>query len=114
MTRVAIIGNAGGGKSVLARFIAGTLDLPLHVIDDLQWGPGWQPAPLSRVSREHDKWIGTGRWVIDGWGTFPMLRERFEASDTIVFIDLPLWLHLWWAAKRHVKALIGVRQGWPP
>ena len=42
MTRVAIIGNAGGGKSLLARYLGETLRLPVHTIDDVQWDPGWK------------------------------------------------------------------------
>lgn len=114
MTRVAIIGNAGGGKSVLARYVAKTLDLPLHSIDDVQWRAGWSPAPQADIARAHRQWLRDGRWVIDGWGARALLEERFRAADTIVFVDLPLWLHYWWATKRHIKAMAGIRKGWPP
>ena len=114
MTRVAIIGNAGGGKSVLARFISERLDLPLHVIDDMQWQPGWRPAPQNAIARQHAQWVASPRWVIDGWGPMHLIRQRFAAADTIVFVDLPLWRHYWWAMKRHCKAVVGLRAGWPP
>ena len=114
MTRVAIIGNAGGGKSVLARYVSKTLGLPLHVVDDGQWQPGWNPAPQSEVARVHRDWLRDERWVIDGWGSLPLLEQRFRAADTIVFVDLPLWLHYWWATKRHIKLIAGLREGWPP
>jgi ABC-type protease/lipase transport system fused ATPase/permease subunit len=37
MKRVAVFGNAGGGKSTLARQLAAITGLPLHVIDQLQF-----------------------------------------------------------------------------
>ena len=114
MTRVAIIGNAGGGKSVLARYVSNTLGLPLHVIDDVQWRPGWSPAPQSDIARAHRAWLRDERWVIDGWGSLALIEDRLRAADTIVFVDLPLWVHYWSVTKRHVKALIGIREGWPP
>jgi len=40
MTRIAIIGNAGGGKSTISRKLRDSLRLPLHPIDQLQWRPG--------------------------------------------------------------------------
>jgi MoxR-like ATPase len=36
MRRVAIIGNAGGGKSTLARTLGAALALPFHEVDLLQ------------------------------------------------------------------------------
>ena len=40
MKRVAIFGNAGGGKSTLARGLAAITGLPLHMVDLLEFRPG--------------------------------------------------------------------------
>ncbi len=40
MTRVAIIGNAGGGKSTMARKLAAARGLPYFAVDKFQWRPG--------------------------------------------------------------------------
>ena len=45
MERIAVIGNAGGGKSTLARALATRRGLPYVEIDALLWRDGWQPAP---------------------------------------------------------------------
>ena len=40
MKRVAVFGNAGGGKSTLAKRLSEMTKLPLHPIDLIQYRPG--------------------------------------------------------------------------
>jgi adenylate kinase family enzyme len=68
MTRVAVIGNAGGGKSTLCRKLSQALDLELFPIDRIQWKPGWIPTPYKEIKHHHDKILSHDRWIIDGWG----------------------------------------------
>jgi hypothetical protein len=114
MRRVAIIGNAGGGKSILARHLGDTLGLPVHVVDDAQWRPGWVPAPPGDVAAAHARWLAAPSWVIDGWGAWPLIEQRFAAADTIVVVDFELAVHYWWALKRQAAATLGLRRDWPP
>ncbi len=114
MTRIAIIGNAGGGKSTLARKLRDVLGLPLHPIDQLQWRPGWQPVPKDEFSRTHRELLAEPRWIIDGWGDFDAIEERFRQSDTIVLVDYPLWRHYGWAIKRQFMCLFRPRIDGPP
>jgi adenylate kinase family enzyme len=114
MTRIAIIGNAGGGKSVLARALGDALGLPVRVIDDVQWRPGWTRAPLEEVRAAHAAWLAEPRWVIDGWGEWPLMAERFAAADSIVLVDFPLRVHYRWALKRQLEVALGIRRDWPP
>jgi adenylate kinase family enzyme len=44
MTRVAVIGNAGGGKSTMCRKLSKALDIEWFPIDRIQWKPRWTPA----------------------------------------------------------------------
>ena len=114
MNRIAIIGNAGGGKSTLARKLRDSLRLPLHSIDQLQWLPGWRAAPKNEFLEAHMKMIAEPRWIIDGWGDFDVIEERFHRSDTIVLVDYPLRRHYWWAAKRQFMCLFRPRIDGPP
>jgi hypothetical protein len=114
MERVAIIGNAGGGKSVLARKLGVMLDLPVYQFDDLQWQPGWKRAPEDEIWDMHTGWLAQPGWIIDGWGSWEILGQRFAAADTILFVDFPIYLHYWWAVKRQVKAVFNLSQDWPP
>jgi adenylate kinase family enzyme len=113
MKRIAVIGNAGGGKSTLCRKLSKALDVPLYVIDKLQWKPGWIPADLKELLPKHNEIIARETWVIDGWGTEEMLKSRFERADTIILVDHSLWLHYWWSAKRQIKSVFGAYDDGP-
>lgn len=114
MTRVAIIGNAGGGKSTLARKLATAQNLPLYEIDLLQWRPGWTPAPPGEVIAAHERIVAGDAWVIDGWGPWDAIEQRFAQADTLILVDLPLWVHYWWSAQRLLAAAAGEQPEGPP
>jgi adenylate kinase family enzyme len=113
MTRVAVIGNAGGGKSTLCRQLSKTLHIPLFPVDRMQWKPGWAPASYEEIKQQHDQILAHDRWIIDGWGPFDMIEERFAAADTIMFVDHPLSIHYWWAIKRQIACLFAPRPDGP-
>jgi len=113
MTRVAIIGNAGGGKSTLSRKLSQALGLELFAIDRIQWKPGWVPASPEEIKRRHNAILAHERWIIDGWGTHETIVARFEAADTIILVDHPLHIHYWWALKRQIKCLFQPRMDGP-
>lgn len=113
MTRVAIIGNAGGGKSRLGRALGAALALPYHAVDLMQWRPGWKPAPEAEFAAAHARLLEDDRWIIDGFGPWDDIERRFDAADTIVFVDHPLWVHFWWATKRQFAALFRERPDGP-
>ena len=106
MTRVAVIGNAGGGKSTLCREVSSLLGLPYHAIDKIQWLPGWRMMPEAEFRVRHDALVAQERWIIDGLGPWRDIERRFDAADTIVFIDYPFWRHLLWASKRQIRSVL--------
>jgi adenylate kinase family enzyme len=95
MCKIAIIVNAGGGKSLLARQLGAALSLPVHVIDGVQWQPQWVSTPPADVAAIHTDWLSQPAWIIDGWGDWDLIGQRFAAADTIVWEDFPLALHYW-------------------
>jgi adenylate kinase family enzyme len=113
MTRVAVIGNAGGGKSTLARALASSYSLPYLEVDKIQWQPGWMPAPEAEVRARIGELLCQTKWVVDGFGPWDTIEKRFEVSDTIIYVDLPLWVHYWWATERLLAAARGQDVGEP-
>ena len=107
MQRVAVIGNAAGGKSTLARRLAARIDLPHVELDVLLWQPGWQPTPRTTYDAEHRQQIAAKRWVIDGLGRRESIPARLQRATDIALIDLPLWMHFWLAAERQLAWAAG-------
>ncbi|MDJ0718646.1 MAG: hypothetical protein QNJ54_31210 [Prochloraceae cyanobacterium] len=107
--RIMIIGNAGGGKSILAKQLSGGKNLPLYRLDSLQWNPGWIPTPKEEFERLHNELIAKNMWIIDGFGSWESIERRCAAADTIILVDHPLWIHYWWAIKRQFMCLFSPR-----
>ena len=113
MRRVAVFGNAGGGKSTLARQLASITRLPLHSLDTIKYKPGGGEVPHNEYLQIHSELLRGDEWIIDGFGCVPSAWERFSAADTLIYVDLPLFTHYVWVAKRLVKGLVVTPEGWP-
>jgi adenylate kinase family enzyme len=107
MARILIIGNAGGGKSVLARKIAARRGLPYREIDAIVWKPGWEAFSQAEYEAAHAKLIAEENWVLDGLGWTETLPERFARATEIILIDMPIWMHFWLAAERQFQWMQG-------
>ena len=113
MTRVAVIGNAAGGKSTLCRQLSAARQLPYFPVDRLQWLPGWKPVSAEGFAAAHADLLARPTWIIDGFGPWQEVRKRFDLADTIIFVDHPLWLHFWWATKRQIASIFWSRPDGP-
>jgi len=113
MRRIAVFGNAGGGKSTLARRLAELTGLPLYSLDTIQFRAGGDKVPHDEYLRKHADLLGRVAWIIDGYGCVASSWERFSVADTLVYIDLPLLTHYRWVTKRLVKGLFVNPEGWP-
>ena len=111
--RIAIIGNAGGGKSTLARKLGKALDLQITYVDSIQYRSGWQRTETAECNRILDGAAQADRWVIDGFGSDTSIEQRINIADTVVFVDFPLWRHYWWSAQRQWAARNGQRSELP-
>ena len=113
MKRVAVFGNAGGGKSTLARRLADLTRLPLYPLDTIQFRAGGGKVAHEEYSKAHAGLLRRDEWIIDGYGSVASAWERFAAADTLVYVDLPLLTHYWWVTKRLIKGLFVAPEGWP-
>jgi adenylate kinase family enzyme len=103
MTRIAIIGNAAGGKSTLAHKISTARGLPRIEVDKLLWQEGWKLAPADVYETRHSAAIAGDKWVIEGLGSQGSIPARISRATEIVLIDLPLWVHFALAAERQAR-----------
>jgi adenylate kinase family enzyme len=113
MKRVAVFGNAGGGKSTLAKRLADLPRLPLYPLDMIQFRAGGGEVPHEEYLKAHADLLRQGEWIIDGYGSAASAWERFSKADTLVYADLPLITHYWWVTKRLIKGLFATPEGWP-
>ena len=112
MRKVAVFGNAGGGKSTLARRLAEVTGLPLYPLDRIKYRAGGE-VPHEEYLKIHADLLRRDQWIIDGFGCVASAWERFSAADTLIYIDLPLLKHYSWVTKRLLKALFVNPEGWP-
>lgn len=113
MRKVAVFGNAGAGKSTLARRLAELTRLPLYPLDMVQFKPGGGEVPHAEYLRAHEELLSRDTWIIDGFGCVASAWERFSAADTLIYLDLPLVTHYRWVTKRLLKGLFVNPEGWP-
>jgi adenylate kinase family enzyme len=97
MDRVVVVGACGSGKTTFARALAARIDAPFVELDALYHGENWSTRPtfaadVDRVTRE-------ARWVLDG--NYSGERDvMWSRADTVVWLDLPLWLVEWRVVRR--------------
>lgn len=112
MKKINIIGTSGSGKSTIGKHLAATLDYPYIEIDAVFWGKNWQ-EPSDEVFFPKLKQALQGEcWVLDGnyTRTIPI---KWEAIDTVIWIDYSLARTLFQAIRRALHRLISQQELWP-
>ena len=101
--RVMIVGNAGSGKSTLARRLGERYGLRVLHMDAIFWKPGWVESSPEELRGRLEAFLHThDTWVIDGnySRTWPL---RLERADTVIFLDVPVWVSLYRVFKRRIQ-----------
>jgi adenylate kinase family enzyme len=106
MQRIAICGNSGSGKSTFAEELGSVSGLPVLHLDLLQFQPGWKKTPEAEFDKIHNGWLQKPDWIIEGVGDWQPLKKRFEAADTIIYLDFPIEYCLQKAQERLEKDCI--------
>lgn len=92
--RIVIYGTSGIGKTTLGTELARRLGVPFIELDALHHGPNWAEPPAevfrARVRAAMD--AAPDGWVIDGNYLSRLGDTVSAAADTIVWLDLPLWV----------------------
>lgn len=87
VSRIAVIGSPGSGKSTFAFQVGQILDRKVVPLDRVLWQPGWVLPPADERKSVHDKLIAEDCWIIDGmWGS--LVADRFARATTVIFLDV--------------------------
>lgn len=103
-----MVGSSGVGKTTLSGTLHGLLRLPVHHLDRLGWQAGWVRRPADDFARDVDALMAGDAWILEG-NYIATLPARVGRADTLVLIDLPLWLCLvrvfgrWWKNRKHQR-----------
>jgi adenylate kinase family enzyme len=103
--RILVYGVTGSGKSTAAARLAALSGLPLHLVDELTWLPGWV-AVEPDVQREIFAAIAaTDAWVLDtayaSWRDLVLPRTQL-----VVGLDYPRWRSLGRLVRRTATRLV--------
>jgi adenylate kinase family enzyme len=116
--RVSVVGNAGSGKSTVARALAARLDVPHIELDSIQHQPGWRPLPIPEFRSRVAEATAVGGWVADG--NYSAVRDLvWTRADTVVWLDLPrrtVMRQIVWRTVRRIALRVelwnGNRERW--
>ncbi len=113
MNKVAVFGNAGGGKSTLSKRLADITGLPWVPLDSLQFQPGGGEVSHAEFKAAHDALLQQDQWIVDGFGSLDTLWNRLAMADTLIYLDMPVLQHYWWVTKRFLIGAWVPPAGWP-
>ncbi|HHC7385744.1 ATPase AAA [Vibrio parahaemolyticus] len=99
MKRIAVIGSGGSGKSAFSALLGKELNLPVHHLDQLHWKPNWVKTPKDDWLKIQKSFCESECWIIDG-NYQSTLDIRFEACDTVIFLDVNRYTCIYRALKR--------------
>jgi adenylate kinase family enzyme len=107
--RIHVTGNAGAGKTTLARKLGAKLDLPVIHLDQIVWAPGWKKLPPHERDKSLREITQSDSWLIEGVSGFVR-----EIADLVIYLDVSRHVCIWRCAKRNLRYLLKSRPELPP
>lgn len=101
MTKIAIVGSPGAGKTTLARSLGKLLDIQVIHLDRYFWKQHWKKKARNKRKEELQKHLQKEAWIIEG-SYYDGLTMLLKAAETIIFLDMPTNLCLKRVVKRSV------------
>jgi adenylate kinase family enzyme len=99
MKKIIIIGSSGAGKSTFARRLSKATGLEVIHLDRLYWKPNWTETPKDEWRKMVEDVVQGDSWIIDGNFSGTM-EPRFEACDTVIFLETPRTVCIYRILKR--------------
>lgn len=101
--RIHVIGNSASGKSTLAKRLATTLDAEFVELDALNWLPNWvglHESNPEELMRRFEHATCSDAWVVAGSYTKFAKQTFWRKLDTVIWLDLPVYLLVWRVLRR--------------
>ncbi|WP_442593546.1 topology modulation protein [Neobacillus sp. D3-1R] len=103
MRKIMVIGvSSGVGKTTFSLELGKVLGIKVYHLDALFWKPGWVESSLEEFSAAQEKILQLDEWIMEGnySNTF---NQRMEHADTMIYLELPLYVCLYRVLKRWVQ-----------
>lgn len=105
MTRIAVIGTSGAGKTTFARRLGAALDLPVVELDSLFHLPGWNQRPVEEFRSLVAEASCRDAWVIDG--NYSAVRDLvWSRAQVVVWLDYPRWRVMTRVIRRTLRRVV--------
>lgn len=104
LIRVVVIGSSCSGKSATGARLAAKLGHPFVELDELFWGPNWQPkrpeqfASLARLAAAGERWVMAGNYSA-------VRGEVWPRATAVVWLNVSLPVALWRVVRRTATRL---------
>ena len=113
MKRIMIIGCSGSGKSTLARRLHELTKLPLFHTDHIQWKEGWVLQERGVIQTRAREIAEYPSWIFEG-AAGSTIDIRIAQADTLVVLDLPVYVCLFRVLKRIIRTHGETREDMAP
>ena len=106
--RIHVTGNAGAGKTTLARRLEKELGIQAICLDRVVWKSGWLKASAEERRTALMAIMRRPAWIVEG-----VSKEVRDAADLVVYLDVPRRVCFWRCAKRNWRYLFKSRPELP-
>ena len=106
--KIHITGNAGAGKTTLAKELGAKMDLPVFHLDQVVWKPYWEKTDSETRKRLEEELLCNPNWIIEGVSS----NISYQA-DLVIFLDVPRYKCIWRCLLRNIPFLFKSRPELP-
>ena len=106
--RILVTGNAGSGKTTLAKKLSDIYKINQFGLDKIVWSEDWKKTSKEKRRQLTNKILSNKLWIIDGVD-FGIIEE----ADQTIFLDLPRRTCYMRVVKRNYKYLFKSRPELP-
>lgn len=101
MSRIAIIGCPGSGKTTFSNEMGQILNREVIHLDKVLWKENWVMPEYETRRKIHGEIISQNEWIIDGmWKSH--LADRLKRTSLVIFLDYKRRICVYRAIKRRI------------